>query len=264
MMHILLLGAGGAGLSGGAPGAAGASLGGAGGCSGVSFSALIPLALVPGVLYVYISKGGVSAPSNISAHASLVAFTPINTPTNASQILAYADCGPNGNGTTPLASTFANVNTAGICVFQSLGGVTSGSSLLAQSGYVVTAGRSGAALPASGNGANGLGFNGTSVFSLPGDLDPPSTSKVYVAGGLGTAGDGGNGQDGISYFNGYFMHIGGGSGASTGTVAGSWKAGNGGKGGLGCGGGGGGGCLTGGTRSVGGDGGDGICIITCW
>jgi len=279
MCHIICLGGGGGGGNGAVAGAASTSGGGGGGASGSQTAVIVPAWLLPDKLYVYAGYGGAA---NSSGLPSYVGLQYLDT-TNVNQIVAYALGGGGGGGsagsaggpggtaggTPAAASMLYTFKGCAPVVLNGNVGIIGGTSVTAvdkpipTTGLVVTGGAGGGGLPASGNGTNGANVVGTTAVTLPLDGRVPSNSNYYAFGGLGSAGNGGNGSDGTNYVNGILQFTGGAGGAST-AVGGAYVAGNGGNGGYGCGGGGGGGCFTGGTRSLGGRGGDGIVIITSW
>lgn len=274
MLYARAIGAGGNGGNG-AIGANSAAAGGGGGSSGGQSTLLIPLALLPDVLYVCVGVGGSGIPSFIAIAANTPAAGP-----SAPYILLTANAGNNGGnaagatagaaGTAPAASNLASCTLAGLGVAQFLGGqagiiggvAVAGANLtLPATGLLVTGGTGGGGLPA----AAAAGTNGGNITGSA------QTGTIYevktINGGVGSAtatNPADSGKHGFAL--GQHFYLGGTGGASThGTAAGGGLVqSNGGDGAYGCGGGGSGGALTGSAAGRAGSGGAGLINLITW
>lgn len=263
MIDILAVGSGGNGGQG-AVGANSTAAGGGGGGSGAQTRLIMPLHLLPDVLYLCLE--------GYTASASIISIAPNVTSNN---VLAYAANGGVGgaaSGATagtagsagavatasnmPLGWAFATslVGQAGIA-----GGSTgSGASLtLPTTGLRITGGTGGGGLPAAAaSGTAGGGFTVAGAFPAH-----PGGATQATATNPGNPGSQGKMLRSPLAYN--YGGTGGGSSHGSATGAGLF-GGDGGAGAPGCGGGGGGGCLTGGVAGKGGEGGTGFFIITVW
>ena len=281
MCRIFALGGGGAGGAGGV-GAAGAAGGGGGGGSGAQTSLTLPLWALPDVLMIYPGLGGTGVGTGGVGQSSYVSFQSTNIVPVVANTLVLARAGTSqgvsggttGNaaggtggavtaiGTAPRSMLHGvmatNVNLAGQA--GAIGGIAqlagAGSATAYPiTGLIVLGGAGGGAIGTTANGGAGGEVNASTVLNTP-----------AVAGGIASAGAGGNGNAGFRwpYLNDGMMVNSGGSGGAGSAFNSATSGGNGGDGGYGCGGGGGGACLTGGVGGRGGNGGPGLVIITCW
>ena len=269
MASILLVGAGGNGGAG-VRGANSTAAGGGGGGSGEQSRLIIPISLLPHVLYVSCGTAGSTgvnsfisvAPNSTTNHLILKA-----NPGSAGGAASGATGGAGGVGAT--AGTISGMPLAGLGVFATFGGqngiiggaAVAGAALtLPVTGLIVTGGTGGGGLPA----AAAAGTNGGS-FVVPAapTIYPPHSGGVGSATATVPANPGNAGTMG---FSGLMFGYGGTGAASThGTATGGGLVqGRGGNGAPGCGGGGMGGALTGSAAAVNSLGGEGFCIITCW
>lgn len=273
MAFMLAIGGGGAGGSG-VIGANSVSAGGGGGASGNQSRLIIPLALIPDVLYV-------SAPAPAIAAAGGTASIGIKPDGTTNHTLLTATGGNAGGnaaaGTGGAGGTAASVNTLAQGPIAGLGNsiylagqagiiggaaVSGGALTLPVTGLVCTGGTGGGGLPA----AAAAGTNGGS-FTVPAAPSPfpPQPGGVGSATATNPAAPGANGI--IRAVSGLQFGYGGTGGASThGTATGGGlvQASGGNGTGWGCGGGGMGGALTGSTPGVRSLGGPGYVIIICW
>ena len=216
----------------------------AGSTGGYTYIAVHPDQSVPNHLLVLCTVGGAGGAASGATAGSAGA---------APSVVGVGNALLSGVAAPALASTsLAPAGHAGVA-----GGTTgSGSALnLPTSGIFLTGGTGGGGLGNAGSTGNAGG-----AFGIVGNGAVFPQHSGGVTGGGSTA-NGGNGSNGFKV-PGLFYFYGGTGGASGGGQGGS--GGNGGAGGMGCGGGGGGGTLTGGTRSAGGRGGDGIVILTAF
>lgn len=276
MLDILLIGKGGNGGTG-VIGANSTAAGGGGGGSGAQTRLLIPLALLPDVLYL--SLAGISATASL---ASYITIQPSQVGGGgapvANNVLAFAGGGGNGGnaagataGTAPTAvaaATAANMPlgwayaTALVGMVGFAGGTTGIAPTLTQStssvtGLLVTSGTGGGGLPAAATiGSLGGPFTANGAFPLRAPANAATaTIPPY---------NGENGYQPIPKLLYLYGGIGGGSTHGSATGAGLVQS-VGGNGAYGCGGGGNGGALTGSTAApTVGQGGVAIAILTCW
>ena len=273
MIDILLIGKGGNGGNG-AIGSNSNAAGGGGGGSGSQTRLIMPLHLLPDVLYL--SLAGQSATTTLASYISIAPrlAAGAGAPT-ANDTLMIANGG--GNGGNASGATAGAVGAAGAIATAAtmplgwmfalalagqagiIGGVAvSGANLsLPVTGLLVTGGTGGGGLPGSGaTGTNGGNITGAGVF--------PS-----IIGGQGSATatlPAESGRPGFRPIPNLPYFLGGTGGASThGTATGGGLVqSSGGNGQPGCGGGASGGALTGSAAGVVGQGGPAICIITVY
>ena len=276
--HIFCVGSGGGGGAG-FVGAASAAGGGAGGGSGAQCSVVLPLSVLPNMLYVFAGVPGTGGQTSGAIGGggweSRVSLTPVITGTSAAVAIANgggagfggaasgaATAGAAGTVTTIALQPYlllhglmtTDVNIAGHT--GSAGGAPNSvgsDSIMTQTGLVVCGGAGGGGIGSTADGKNGGFIVGAGVFA---NINP----------GLGGAASGGHGNAGYNWKAnqvGMFFSSGGSGGAGS-AFNSATSGGNGGDGGFGSGGGGGGACLTGGTAGRGGNGGPGIVVITCW
>lgn len=256
-IQIFCLGGGGGGA---APNAGTNPNGAAGGGAGGIVRGIIPAFLLPDTLYILVGKGGIGGKINSAAGSTGgISYISLDgTTTEQTLICKSSTAGAVGGGvgtitiggpaatiSVPSLSAFGNLAllTAVAGVAGSTGGTntpTSGSSQTALATNIVT------------GGAGGAGKQ--SLLLAPGG-NINSGSVLLTSTVLGGQTDGANGANGYGTLS-PFCGTGGAGGGSS--VA---KGGNGGNGFYGCGGGGAGGSATG-NVSLGGDGGDGLVIIT--
>ena len=266
MLEILCIG-GGAGGGGGFTGVAASARGGggSGGSSAIS-RVVIPLWMLPDILYTQVGAGGQGVGSGGgTAGSGVLSYVSIAPNTTASNIIAISGAAaPTGGGTGTAAAVGAagaagtipvigSMPLAGLGFFQMIagqigvaGGAVAGAVGTAQSiptTSVLTTGGTGGAGTTSADFAGGLW---TAIASSWLSEQRPATP---AAGSF-------DGSGGFNLWKPFFS-FGGTGGSSSNTGVG----GNGGNGGYGSGGGGGGGGTTGGR---GGDGGSGIIIMTAW
>jgi hypothetical protein len=267
---ITCIGAGGGGRSGWCLDISGRS-GGAGGGSGGFTRLIIPVMVLPDVLYISIGKGGaggasatVTGTANLGSNGS-ASYVSIAPSIAAIYTTCYANgggggittgAGINAGGLAAVVATQANCLMSGLGQFFALAGHT-GSQGTTTGGGSIT-------YPTTGLLLSGGGAGGGNVTGGTGVPAPTQTSFSLIT--TRNAGNGGNpgtaGADGLSLLQPLMSIGGGGGGAGNSTVVGGNTAGGrGGNGGLGSGGGGGGaGQVTAGS-GAGGNGGDGLVII---
>jgi hypothetical protein len=256
MIQIFCLGGGGAGATNGG---SGIGNGGRGGGSGGIVRGLVPAFLLPDVLYIQVGAGGLSGATTLGAAGGNggISYVSIEPTSSANTVLvassatvALGGSGFSGGGTGATIATTANAVFSNLGIFTAVAGVAGinhnngtgvTGSLAALSSNIVTGGCGGGSR--TGAQAGGTVFPASAILltQLPGGEYSPS-------------GIGGVGRNG--YYNLIPFCSTGGSGGGAG-VTGS----RGGDGAYGSGGGGGGGG-TGVNFAVGGNGGDGLVIIT--
>lgn len=276
MLDILLIGKGGNGGLG-VVGAASTAAGGGGGGSGGQTRLLMPLALLPDILYL--SLAGISATTTLASYiATAPKLTAGASAPAVNDTLMYANGGGNGGngsgatagaagaagavavvGSMPLGWAYATAlaGQAGI-----IGGTTGASSTLTLpvTGLLATGGTGGSGIGAAAGFAAG-------AFAVVGSRFPAHTGG---SGGGSTTTPPGNGSGGYQAIPGigfFYGGTGGGSTYGTGCTGAGLYASKGGNGGYGSGGGGNGGAFTGTTPATAnevGQGGPAICIITCF
>ena len=278
MCRIFMLG-GGSGGGGGFVGAASAAGGGGGGGSGAQTSLTLPLWALPDSMLVTVGNGGVGGASGAAGSVGTLSQISSTIPTN---ILFLTNTSPaggiagaaTGNATAGTAGAVSTIASAPVSMLHGLmttnvnlvgqaggtGGLATGAGAgtavtYPVTGLVVSGGAGGGAIGTTANGGAGGAVDASTLLNTP-----------AVAGGIATAGAGGNGNAGYRwpYLNNGMMVNSGGSGGAGSAFNSATSGGNGGDGGYGCGGGGGGACLTGGVGGRGGNGGPGLVIITCW
>lgn len=266
MVHILLVGKGGNGGTG-AVGANSNAAGGGGGGSGSQTRLIMPLDLLPNILYFSLAGLVPSANTN-----SFVCIDPIMVAINTLMIASQGGNGGNAaaavagaGGTAGAIATAANMplgwNFATALAGQAgiIGGVAvAGANLaLPLTGLLVTGGTGGGGLPAAATaGTVGGSIAGAGVFP---------TNPAQAGAGVATTPplNGGGGFNPIK--NLVFNYGGTGSGSTHGSATGAGLVqAPGGNGLYGCGGGGSGGALTGSVAGSGGLGGISFAVITCW
>jgi hypothetical protein len=269
MASIVLVGAGGNGGNG-AIGANSTAAGGGGGASGAVSKLLVPLCMLPDILYLQLRMGGSGGDSRIS-------IAPNGT---TNHLLLVATAGGNGGnasgatagaaGTAASSSTVGAAPLSGLGISAFLGGqagiiggttVSGGALTLPVTGIFVTGGTGGGGLPAAGVAGTAGGS-----FTTP---SQPTIFAPHVGGAGGSAAtappvSGSGGPLSLTSVLKYgYGGTGGGSTHGSATGAGLVQS-SGGNGAYGCGGGGSGGALTGSTPGVAGIGGPAYCVIVCW
>jgi hypothetical protein len=266
---MLLAVNGGAGGGGGRTDVAGTQRqGGGGGCSGSWGRILVPLRLLPPVLYSRAGAGGPGGAASTNGTANTfsdwVVYPDANSDSDSQDTIlrgggvgtggaggtTAAGTSAGGTGGTAPASTFWNTLGFGFTAIAGINGTGgkggNGSSPGAPAIFVTSPfhqGVGGGAVTNANADSAGLGFTATTAYGFP-----PS-------GGANPGGDGSNGfmSDWQARGTDAFWALGGcGGGGNAGGTGGK-----GGQGAWGCGGGGGGAGTTGG---IGGSGGDGFCM----
>jgi hypothetical protein len=262
MAWIFCLG-GGAGGGGGFTRASGAGAGGGGGGGSAQASVIVPLELLPELLYIQLGCGGqgVSAGTAESGTRSYVTIYPDNVVTNTLVISGAASPTGGGTGTVAVAGAAGTAGTIPVIASMPLAGFGHFALIAGQNGII------GAAASDTAGGAQTIPT--TSVLCMGGG----SGAGVSVSGAAGgpitaiassylsqyapaQADPGVSGSGLVQLWKPFFSFCGMGGGSSNASVGGK-----GGPGAYGSGGGGGGAGTTGGR---GGDGGSGIVIISCW
>jgi len=261
-IQIFCLGAGAAGGSG-AVSSTGTVSGGAGGNTGGLVKAIFPALLLPDSLFIQVGLGGVGnntgtggsgGISYVSMAPNASIASPVTLLIASSTTAGVGGTGGSATGASPPAAP--TVTTTAVCPFLSIGiftavaGIQGGNSSIGATGTsvnalgstIITGGAGGA-----GKTTNTIQYDGGSIISANAIL----TTTVN-----GGAAGPNAGKDGYGIISNLVCGTGGAGGGSQ--VAGTGGAG--GQGWYGCGGGGGGASVT--TRSRGGNGGDGLVIIT--
>jgi hypothetical protein len=266
MLNILCIGGGGGGGGGFTAAAGNARGGGGGGGSSGQTRVLVPLHLLPDVLYIQVGVGGAgvgsgggTAPSGV---LSYVAIAPNTTATNVLAVSGNAAAAGGGTGTGAAVgaagvagtiATIANMPLAGLGHHWFIAG-----QIGAAGGAVAGAIGGPAVFPTTSvltmGGAGGAGT--TSADFAGGIITAITSSFLSEARPQGAAAGSNPGSSGFLLTRPFFSYCGLGGSASNSGVGGA-----GGYGGPGSGGGGGGGGTTGG---VGGTGGAGIVVMTAW
>jgi len=265
-LHILLFGAGGNGGNG-AVGLNSTAAGGGGGGSGGQTSIIIPLHMLPNVLYLSLASGGSGITSRIGVYPEVVTFSTIalaNAGGNGGNAAGATAGGAGGAGAIATLATMPLAGVGTTTLLAGSAGVIGGVAVAAANlnmpttGLYLTGGTGGGGLPSTGLSGNNGGAINTATALIPG---------VPAGAGAGAATTpGGSGSHGISYNKPVRFMLGGtGGGSSHGSATGTGLAGGaGGAGGFGSGGGGGGGALTGSTTGTGGRGGDSYAILSAF
>jgi hypothetical protein len=259
MAYMLCIGAGASG-AGGATGAIGTGrTGGGGGGSGAQARLIIPISLLPDLLFIQVGRGGLGVAANTAGNTgqrSLIQVSSFATSANHNLVLASgaavatagAVAGTAGAGEGVFAISSAVYANLGIMLSIAGAGGSAGGAVGGASGANVTQFATSITCGGAGGGStpvantNNAGGNITALGLFP-----------AVSGG---AAGGGAGNNGYYRFQPHFYTCGGSGGGSNGAAG---TGGDGGRGGLGCGGGGGGGGVTGGRGGAGGDG--YVCIV---
>lgn len=276
-VHFFMVGGAGGGGAGFTPGGEGASPGGGGGGSSGRCSQVFPAWAIPDVLYILIGVGGAGGVAASGSNGTN-GYISIRPGVTGNLVLCQVSGGAGGG--TPVNSTTGGSGGSAGTTTVIAGGALAGLSFPAWGNTTATslAGQAGSAATAAGNGnditlpVTGLlvtgGTAGGSIRNAPG-ASRLGGGFVVPAGGVfppqqagQNSASGSNGFQPIPKLQYYYGGTGGGSGATDGSTGPT--GGNGGAGAYGCGGGGGGGSFTGGTRSVGGRGGDGLVVVTWW
>lgn len=266
MLSILCIG-GGAGGGGGFTGAAASARGGGGGGGSSAVTrVVVPLYLLPDILYIQVGAGGLGVGSGGgTAGAGILSYVAVFPNTTAANVLAVSgNAGAVGGGTGTAAAvgaagtagtvaTIANMPLAGLGVFQLIAG-----HLGIAGGAVAGGSPTGQSIPTTSViTMGGCGGAGTTSADFAGGLISATANTFLSENRPSGAAAGSNpGSDGTQVNKPFFSFSGlGGSSSNTGV------GGAGGNGAIGAGGGGGGGGTTGGR---GGNGGNGIVIMTAW
>lgn len=244
-LHILGIGAGGGGGNGFTRVAGNPGGGGGGGGAGAQFRGLLPVFLLPKILWLNVGVGGAPA---TGGGATIVGLRPASS--NSTNVLSAAGGSAGGNGTAGAAGsagTGGGTPTNGH--FVAFGSFATSQNIAGVAGGVQT-GAVGANQTPSNITSGGAGGAGCTTTDFAGGNIVATGFIPQITGG----GTGVRGGAGITLPE-PFTSCGGAGGGSNN----SGVAGNGGDAGTGSGGGGGGAGATGGT---GGRGGDGIVFIT--
>jgi hypothetical protein len=268
MCCIHLTGKGGNGGNG-AVGANSTAAGGGGGGSGATTSIIMPLTLLPDILYL--SLAGQSATTTLASYITTYPSVVAN------HTLVYAAGGGNGgNGSAGTVGTAGTAGTVAAATNMPLGWMFKNTAIAGAAGMVghigasivytaanltggmlVFGGTGGCGVPATATaGTAALGYAAVGSFPAVAGVNLATTATVP-----GTAGP--NAVMPVAGLRYILGGVGGGSSHGSATTTGLF-GGTGGNGLWGSGGGGGGGCLTGGVAGVGGQGGIAVAIITCW
>jgi hypothetical protein len=254
LIEIIAIGGGAAGAAVAATTTTTARGGGGGGGSGAIAKCIIPAFLLPDILYLSVGSG--SKGTNLTAFAGVASYVSIDTTVNNQSLILQANGGNQGGSTSSTAGGTAGgggaITTINLNAFSNLGLVNYVAGVNGSvGGSSTTDGLSQNVLTTNilTGGAGGAG-KATSVFS--GGSIGGSTYLLTSSVNGGAAG--------ISGDNGYgsfkpLMGAGGAGGGSSNTGT----PGSGGDAWFGCGGGGAG---AGVNSAIGGDGGDGLIIIT--
>ncbi len=265
MIHIVVIGAGSGGGGGFQRAAAAGAGGGGGGAAGGIYTMMIPAYTIPDKLHIQVGVGGAGG-ANLAAGSvatpTYIGLVPDTTNFLANMLIrqtyggasvggaggAAGGSGGSGSGTViQWFLTFTGWGKTVQTVAGQNGQAGTGAVNLAQT--TIIGGGAGGAFAAANTQV--VGNSVTSSYKQP-------SAVVYSVGQqpIGSSTNAGNGPNLISPQPQFF---GGASGSALTTAT----TVNGGAGGIGCGGGGAGVCLTGRT-GIGGRGGDGMVIITCW
>ena len=259
--------AGGGGGAGGASGAAGTARGGGGGGpSNTVTTLMVPLSLVPSILFIAVGGGGIGGAADTAGGrgaATTVAVAPNFTATNTllttfgtaatNPALPGTSSAGGAGGFSTSASIISNMPLAGLGLWQTIAGQ------VGTNGGAHTGAAGGAqSLPTSGaNVMGGTGGGGVTATDQAGGLITGVTSSLISEGRpINAPAGSNNGSGGFNLNNLFFSYPGLGGGSSNAGTGGA-----GGNGGYGCGGGGGGAGVTGGR---GGDGGPGVVVMIAW
>ena len=267
MAYILAIGGGSSG-AGGATGAIDTGrTGGGGGGGGGQSRLIIPIFLLPDVLFIQVGRGGLSVAGNTAGNAGQRSTIQVSNwagTSNHNLVLASGNAAATAPAVAGTAGTGETVFTIANAFYANLG------IMLAIAGGNGAAGSNGAAAGSSVTqfaqsitcgGAGGGGVNTSDVNTAGGNITALDLFPA-ISGGTAVSGIAGNGGNGYHGFMPHFYTCGGAGGGGLDTLE---AAGSGGAGGLGSGGGGGGGGTSGGgSGGRGGRGGDGYVSIVCW
>lgn len=255
MAYILTIGAGGGGGGGGV--SISTSAGGGGGGGGAITNIIIPLSLLPDVLYLTVTVGGTGGVSGGSGNNSGFPTVTISGNATAPQDYIVSPGGGSGGGNTSgAAGSAGTVSTAASASFQHLGcfSAYAGVAGVAQNTNIIAL----ASSPVSGGAGGGSQTVSGSVDNPGGNITGAGIYPTISGGAGSTVGNASPGGSALQYIFNNLISAGGSGGG--GSVLGTGGAG--GNGGIGCGGGGGGaGTVAGGNGGVGGP---GMAIIACW
>ena len=269
-LNILCIGAGGGGGSGAAVAGASTKAGAGGGGSGTITSVSILSMFIPETLYIRVGTGG-AATTVSSQNGTAGTSSSVSTAVDFNDDFYYIAIAYGGNGgiattgggvslgsTSPAvtAPTIANMPLASCGMYSMIDGrsgpsggqLTVGGSSFTLQGSILSGGGGGGSASSAGvlyaPGSTSVNQNINDSIRLP----VISSSQSLIDG------------NGTTLFKPIFCSFGGSGGwaSDTGITY------DGGKGGIGCGGGGGASSLTAFANGMGGAGGDGLVIISCW
>ena len=269
LISFFVIGSGGGGGSGGVGNVVVAKSGAGGGGSSAYSYTTMPAFAVPDTVYIQVAKGGTGAASSTSAtsgSAGGISFVSAAPSTGGTDLIIASGTTAAGGGagavTGGVAGSVFNPNTAFVLQISLPSGEAGivggaggnpGANITPQ--LIVSPGAGGAGTNSSGGAIAGAGINSYGPFI--------GLSGGSAGGSAGGTARGGNGNDGVSWFNNpqypLFFSGGAGGGSSDGGTGG-----RGGNGGYGCGGGGGGAGYQLAANGGGGNGGDGLVIVTCY
>lgn len=262
MCSMIVIGAGGGG-GGGMTGATGTIRGGGGGGGGGAIArCVIPIFLLPDLMYIQVAQGGNAGTAAGNGGNGARSYISIAPNTTAANIIMQSGAANAGGGTagsvagSAAAGAAETISTAALCLLSQGGiqtfiagkigavggavGGAAGSANTILTTHFLNGGAGGGTTPAANTDFAGGAQTGAGIFPT-------------IAGGV--AGAASNASSGFLFERPFISYGGAGGGTAQG------QAGKGGYGAIGSGGGGGGGGITGGA---GGRGGDGMIIITCW
>lgn len=269
--YIMAFGSGGGGGTG-VVGLNSASAGGGGGGSSGQTSLILPLTMLPDILYISAPIGGTGA--------GIATYVSIHPSTTANHVVCIANGGGVGgnaaagtggaagaagaiatNATMPLGWGYSNLALAGQAGIIGGAAIAGAALTLPLTGLLTTGGTGGGGLPAA-----------AAVGTAGGSFTVPAAPSPYPPQPGGTGGTAGTtpptlGSNGWMVMNNLFYSYGGTGGGSThgtATGAGAVQAKGGDGANMGAGGGGMGGALTGSVAAVQSKGGSGYVSIICW
>jgi hypothetical protein len=248
-IQIFCLGSGAGGTSGVINN--GNANGGRGGGSAGLVRGIIPAFLLPDTLYIQVPIGGIGGNgNNIPGNSGSISYISL-APTASTQTLIAASstlpAGPVAAATVAVTSTFSFSN---IGIFTATSGVVGAVANTGLSTFI-------AGTLVTGGAGGGTKTSADASISPGGTITGSFPASSFVLGGAPTGSNGGSGYYSLKPF----YALGGAGGAAGSQGGGLINGGRGGNGAYGCGGGGGGGAPLTGT-SIGGNGGDGLVIIT--
>jgi hypothetical protein len=263
MIHIVVIGSGSGGGGGYQRAAAANGGGGGGGIASGIYTMMIPAYTIPDKLHIQVGAGGAGG-ANLgnggAGGSTYIGLIPDTTNTSANILISNTQSGSGGGAGSATGGPGGGAGSGTIWSLTFTGWGKTIQTVTAQAGQAGTTPSTDLDQTAIVGGGAGGAFAAASTQvagrSVTSSYKQPSSVTYSVGEAVGVSGRAGEGPTLISPQPQFFGGAGGAALTTTNTAAG-------GNGSIGCGGGGAGPNLTAGS-STGGDGGDGLVIITCW